>query len=86
MSFLAPDSSDFRESAGTVMTRFCHYVFLFGSHGSGERWTARHPGTFLLSLEQAAELARRFNARNFSAALGADSMGAASRVKIQTGP
>lgn len=72
VSFLAPDSSAFRESATTVMTRFCHYVFLFASRESGERWVDRHPGTFLYSVESAAELARRFNVRNFPAAVGLD--------------
>ena len=32
-------------------------------------WTAAHPGTFVISLDQAAELARRHAARIFAAAL-----------------
>lgn len=65
ISFLLPDASGFAESAASVMASFCHFVFFFAGRPSGERWVERHEGTFLYSLEQAAELARRLNARNF---------------------
>ena len=48
-----------------VMTTFCHYVWLFTSPASAQRWTATHPGTFVISLDDAAELARRHTARAF---------------------
>lgn len=69
VSFLLPDAHLFDTSAANVMATFCHYVFFFASPVSGERWVARHPGTFLYSLDDAFSLARRLNARNFGAAL-----------------
>ena len=48
-----------------VMTTFCHYVWHFSSPATARRWTAAHPGTFVLSLDDAAELARRHAARAF---------------------
>ena len=53
-----------------VMTTFCHYVLHFTAPASAERWTAAHPGTFAISLGDAAELARRHAARAFGAASG----------------
>ena len=50
-----------------VMTTFCHYVWLFTSPATAQRWTATHPGTFVISLDDAAELARRHAARAFGA-------------------
>jgi alkylmercury lyase len=69
VSFLLPDASAFDRSAANVMATFCHFVFFFASRESGERWTAKHPGTFFYSLGQAIELARRLNAKVFGAEL-----------------
>lgn len=52
-----------------VLTTFCHYVLHFTGPASAERWTAAHPGTFVISLGDAAGLARRHAARAFAAAL-----------------
>lgn len=65
VSFLMADATAFDESAANVMATFCHFVFFFASRESGERWTAKHPGTFLYSLDDAVELARRLNAKMF---------------------
>ncbi len=65
VSFLLPDAHDFDTSATTLMTKFCHFVFFFASRSSGERWMAKHPGTFLYSLEEAFALAKQLNARTF---------------------
>jgi hypothetical protein len=48
-----------------VMTTFCHYVWHFTGPATAQRWTAAHPGTFVLSLDNATELARRHAARAF---------------------
>jgi alkylmercury lyase len=61
VSFLLP-STDFDAD---VIQSFCHFVHFFASHEAGDSWTAEHPGTFLLSLEDAFELGRLVNARNF---------------------
>lgn len=68
LSFLLPDADDFVNSAN-VIAKFCHFIFFFGSRASGERWVAKHPGTFLYSLDEAFALARRLNARNFGSEL-----------------
>jgi alkylmercury lyase len=65
VSFLEPDGvfdSDVNQS-------FCHFVHFFASRKSGERWTSAHNGTLLLSVDQAYELGRQTNARNFGEAL-----------------
>jgi alkylmercury lyase len=65
VSFIRPDTHAFDTSAANVMANFCHFVFFFSSRQSGERWVAKHPATFLYSLDNAFALAKRFNARNF---------------------
>lgn len=65
VSFVRPDMQAFGTSAANVMAKFCHFIFFFSSRASGERWVARHPATFLYSLDDAFALAKRFNARNF---------------------
>lgn len=62
VSFLPPNAL---ESVKSWVAAFCHFVFFFASRDSGERWVAKHPGTFLYSLDDAFVLARRINARNF---------------------
>ena len=69
VSFLLPDGH-FRTSAANVMAQFCHFVFFFTSRASGERWMAKHPGTFLYSLDDAFALAKRLSAKNFGPELG----------------
>jgi len=51
-----------------VITTFCHYVLQFTGPATAQKWTAAHPGTFVISLEEGTELARRHVARHFSAA------------------
>ena len=66
LSFLRPDKA----WDDDVQTTFCHYVLHFTSPATAQRWTAGHPGTFVLSLGDAAELARRHTARSFGIASG----------------
>jgi alkylmercury lyase len=69
ISFIRPDAEAFRASAANIMANFCHYIFFFASRASGERWTAKHPGTFLFALDDAFALAKRLNAANFGSVL-----------------
>src|SRR4029077_19354456 len=46
LSFLRPG----RPWGADVMTTFCHYVPHFTGPATARRWTAAHPGTFVLSL------------------------------------
>lgn len=61
VSFLLPD----RGFDADIIQSFCHFVHLFASRDAGEHWTADHPGTFLLSIEEAFELGTLVNALNF---------------------
>jgi alkylmercury lyase len=84
VSFLLPERGGFRTSAANVMANFCHFVFFFASRSSGERWMAKHPGTFLYSLDEAFNLAKRLNAKNFGPELArrASSVAAASNTAL----
>ena len=50
-----------------AMTAFCHDVQQFTGPATAQRWTAAHPGTVVMNLGDAAELARRHAARAFGA-------------------
>ena len=65
VSFLLPAADDFDQSAENVMGKFCHYVFFFASRASGERWAARHDGTFLYAPDEAFDLGGRLVAKLF---------------------
>jgi len=62
LSFVVPDETGIRRD---VINSFCQSVLFFASVEEGEQWVARHPGTFLMSLESAFELAQLFNRRKF---------------------
>lgn len=66
VSFPTPD----QHFDAAVVRSFCHYVHFFASREAGETWTAGHPGTFLLTLDDAFELGRRVNALNFPSTFG----------------
>jgi alkylmercury lyase len=68
VSFLTPE----RNFDADVIQGFCHFVHFFASEFAGGTWSAKHPGTFLLSLQDAFELGRRVNALNFPGQLGID--------------
>lgn len=55
VSFLAPK----RHFDADVRVTFCHYVLFFASREAGDRWTVDHPSTFLVSVDEAAEIGRR---------------------------
>jgi alkylmercury lyase len=69
VSFIQPEAQVFDKGAANMMAKFCHFVFFFSSRASGERWVAKHPDTFLYSLDDAFALAKRLNARNFGPVL-----------------
>jgi alkylmercury lyase len=70
VSFLYPDPREFDQTTTETITGFCHYVFFLSSREAGERWTARHEGTFVLTLDEAVGLARMNNAARFDKVLG----------------
>ena len=52
-----------------VTTDFCHFVFFFDSKSVAEQWIAEHPGTFLLSLEDAFLIGKEVNAARYNLSL-----------------
>jgi hypothetical protein len=64
LSFLRPDEPWDED----VIATFCHYVLHFITTATAQQWATAHPGTFVISLNAAAELARRHAARVFGAA------------------
>lgn len=67
ISFLTPDGSRFQRD---IVQNFCHCIHFFRSREDGEGWIAKRPGTFILSLDAATELARRKNQFQFGSLLG----------------
>ena len=66
VSFLLPNGP----FEADVVKSFCHFVQFFASRQSGQRWSADHPGTFLLSVGEAFELGRLTNRLRAPDALG----------------
>jgi alkylmercury lyase len=66
LSFLRPEGR-FDEK---VIQSFCHFVLFFASEAAAWTWTATHPGTFVLSIDDGFTLARLRNGGTFGLALG----------------
>jgi len=69
VSFLVPET----QFDADVVQSFCHFVHFFASPDAAASWTAQHPGTFPLSVEDAFRLGQLTNRAAFGAALGATS-------------
>jgi hypothetical protein len=63
VSFLVPD----RPFDADVIQSFCHFVHFLASGEAGRRWTAGHPSTFVVGLDDALDVARRLNRHRFGA-------------------
>jgi alkylmercury lyase len=48
-----------------AIATFCHFVHFFADRAAAERWTAEHDGTFVVSLRDGMEIARRVNGARF---------------------
>ena len=68
VSFLMPDAGEVQKD---VVSTFCHFVHFFPSRSAGEAWVAQHPGTFILSVEDAHAVARSKNQAQYGEAMGA---------------
>ncbi len=66
MSVLVPNAQEMQKN---VVTSFCHFVHFFPSRQAAESWTAKHAGTFLLSVHEAHVLARLKNEAQYRDAL-----------------
>ena len=65
LSFIRPGASFGEDTIGS----FCRFVHFFASPRAAEAWTRRHPGTFVISIEQGFEIGRRTNAAQLGVAL-----------------
>jgi alkylmercury lyase len=55
VSMVAPDGPFGRD----VVERFCHFVHFFASDATARQWVTEHPGTFVLTVDEAYEVATR---------------------------
>ena len=69
VSFLVPET----QFDANVIQSFCHFVHFFASPDAAASWTAEHPGTFSLSIDDAHRLGKLTNRASFGAALGESS-------------
>jgi len=67
VSFLMPDTAGAQKD---IVTTFCHFVHFFPSRTEGEAWATQHPGTFILSVEEAHAIAVRKNQAQYGDVLG----------------
>ncbi len=66
MSILLGDPEVVKTNPTKVMASFCHHIFFLESPETGADWTAQHgEGTFLVTLDEAFALGKRFNAAQF---------------------
>jgi alkylmercury lyase len=63
MSVLLPDAEGIQKD---VVTSFCHFIHFFPSRPAAESWTAKHSGTFILSIHEAHVLARLKNEAQYA--------------------
>lgn len=68
MSMMPPDVASFED----IITTLCHYIWLFETREAAEYWTAENPDTFVVSVAEGFEIARRMTDTVFAEVLGAD--------------
>jgi hypothetical protein len=54
-----------------VVQRFCDFVHFFASPQAAGQWTAEHPGTLVLGIDDAYRLAQLIDQAGFGAGLAA---------------
>ncbi|MGH8675649.1 MAG: alkylmercury lyase MerB [Burkholderiales bacterium] len=69
VSFVAPQKAKIEEN---LIKNFCHFVHFFATKENGRKWVSEHPGTLVLTIEEAWELGRRKNAAQYSRVLKSD--------------
>ena len=71
VSYLVPE----RRFDADVVQSFCDFVYFLASPDAAAAWTAEHPGTFPLPVDDLYRLGRLTNRASFGAALGAGGTG-----------
>jgi alkylmercury lyase len=67
-SIRRPESWD-ASSSDRIMASACHFHFFFDSRAAGERWVAKHPETFLLSVDEGYAFIKLINRHMFGTEL-----------------
>jgi alkylmercury lyase len=65
LSLLLPGS----QCGDDTIKSFCSLIHFFASRHAAEAWTARHPGTFVTSIDDGFDIGRRANAAQWGDAL-----------------
>ena len=66
LSMLLPDVEACRQD---VVSNFCHFVYFFKDRQAALKWTATHPGTQVITIDQGLELGRMKNEWQFGEVL-----------------
>jgi alkylmercury lyase len=67
MSMLSPDQA----SVENIITSLCQYILLFATPDDAHYWTSENPGTFVVSIDDGFEIARRMTDSVFGSVLDA---------------
>jgi len=63
MSWLTPETAKIREN---LVGNFCHYVHFFHSADAAANWVSEHPGTFVVTMEEAYAIGKGRNAAQYT--------------------
>jgi len=58
-----PDAEEMTED---IIGSFCHFIHFFESSQTGSQWVEDHPDTYLISLDEALEIARLMNRTRYN--------------------
>lgn len=77
VSFVTPERAKVEED---VVLNFCHYVHFFRSAEAAQGWLSQHPGTRLLTVDQAWTLGRNKNVFQYGEILAIEGHGRRSKA------
>lgn len=63
LSMVDPDAEEMTED---IIGSFCHFIHFFESSQTGSQWVEDHPDTYLISLDEALEIARLMNRTRYN--------------------
>ncbi|HEC12761.1 MAG TPA: alkylmercury lyase [Acidiferrobacteraceae bacterium] len=66
VSFLIPSDEELNEN---ITANFCHFVYFFSVQEAAETWIDSHPGTFMLSPQEAFSLGKSVNLARYTRTL-----------------
>ncbi|HEY5649697.1 MAG TPA: organomercurial lyase [Nitrospiria bacterium] len=69
MSFVKLDPQTVQTLKDGIVPNFCSYIHFFASREMASQWTAKNEGAFILSLDEAMDLAGAANAARYGRAL-----------------